>query len=1007
MVISILLESKMKRPLLSVFAGLLFLAHTNADLMYNTVYKSFEWRSRDGKAKVRPRGPLNLMLGLLANKSGIVYNKRLFSPDIEVTYEINMANSEQPYKRIYNRDAAVSNDAFYSTMLNFFPSSGGRISIAMVRDDSFFNVLSSKRSKDKGGDESRERSIRFMAALTAMALGVNIEYESKLSGKKNKHVIVKTPTEIKIEGHKLKQVCNALEFFSSAQNELDESMSSMENFARSKIFLIQAFLTHCLDTKEDTETFLSNVYDLVKNTNVYNNCFVSAEKEEEVDYELLKEVVKINGIFPFSATNQPPSNITVPQYDRTAEKFLKDQFSDCVEVSLLEFMCCILYDTNRMEYSTENISNDAERLKEFFEKHNTVFAFTLECRKDWLRVVADIEKHVEYWKINENHNNAKNDLKPGLINLMSVLESICCLIQEKTPGKSNYIGIWKRIAREMHPTETALLEGEISAGMVKKPSDYGKIRKAFEDGFISVLSALSKKNIAVEFRNMNVLERSGSNKTWDVFGSIFMTIKIAEGISAVIELRHRMRHAELLLVKSPLVITRQTIKDIAERADKYMNAASLVELLIGKYASICISTSSKYDTYYEDVRRCIQNNNIDDVFLHGPLDTDSHKMQLLDVLFSYLREKATPRLAQLGINIVSNSNLNDGSVINKYESFIELFGCVKDRFSELTRSCHIAKYLMLWEASANGCLNVVCYYIKEHEYCVNMIPTPIHIIFLMIKHSRADEMSTIQRIYGSDADFFAAEGFQAATKACNQEYATLFLGKTDISYLANCKHSILCEETIDYFQEWIDNPEVDTETLEKIYYWHFYTKGHYKSESLIHLIEKTHRRLHIDFIYDCILKYPGCFVVIRFYKFLLEMAVRENIKVRNDVLWMAGLFGSYFSDDLDFTRRGGFQDINDRIRNVVSKNLVYRRVALEESYITFRLDIYIYTYLIAQFHGNHAQVAKDYISNATRILEEGKRCNTSIKLTFWVFLAADAIVVTFFALSVWRSIRKP
>lgn len=998
----------MKRIFIGIFVASLFFAHADADLMYDTVYKSFEWRSADGNAKVRHKGPLNLMLGLLANKTGFVYNKRFFSPYVKVTYEININNKEEPYRRAYNRDMATSENAFYSTMIDLFPSSGGRISIAMVRDDSFYNVLSKNRSsEEKRQNQGRERAIRFMAALTAMALGVDIKCESKMKGKK-KSITIMTSTPIRVEGTKLYQVDNAVKFFSSAHNEDVENMSTIEDFARSRLFLAQGFLTHCLDTEKDANVFFDNMYDLLRGTSAYDSCFVAADEEDEVDYKLLKDAVEMNGVFPFSPTNQPPSNIIVPQYNRTADEFLSEPFSDCAEITLLEFFCCILYDSRNMMYSTEKIPDDAKRFKEFFNEYRNVFAFTLECRKSWLRVVADIEKNIEYWKVDTSHNNAKNDMKPGFLNMITAIEYICCLKKETKTGKPGYVGIWRRIADATQTEIDAPLEDEISGQNVKKPSGYAQIRSVFEEEFRKLVSTLCNKKIAVTFNNMSVEERKDTNRTWDVYGSIYLSIEILENVVAKVELRHQMGHAQLYLIQSPQSASKQQVSSIAKRTNKYMNADSLVERLIGKYAHISISTNARYNTFYEDVCACIQHNNIDDALLCGSLERDEHKMQVLDVLFPYIAEKdADERLQQLAINIVASSSLNMFSAINTYGSFIYLVECINKEFGVLITSYNMEYYSFLWEASLKGCVNIGCYYINVEIDRVKKMETPLHLLFLLIKHKRTAEMKLVEHLYEDDANFLSAEMFQAATMAYEQEYATRLFDKVGADYLANCNHSALCDETVSYFEERIENSSIDVATLKKIYCWYFYTKDKFVSERLIHLVEKTHHMLSMDFIYDFTVKYPGCFVVIRFYKFLLEMALRENIKIRNDVLWMMIFFGRHFSDDLTPVEVPGRLSFENEVFEVINRNLVDRQVVFEHSYASLALNYYVSLYRIYTFQNNHGIVTKQYISAATSALKEGKKCRKGQQTTYWVFLAADVLMLTFFAVSVWRSIRRP
>jgi len=129
----------------------LLLCGVGSELTYDMAMRSLEWTSSDGEMKIRQCGPLNLLIGFLVNKTGMVYNKRWFSPQICPKYRVEKSQSgEVVYRRVPEDDEAC--DDFHRVLLNIFPSgSGTHLSILRTND--------------------RSTSIKFVAELMAMSLG--------------------------------------------------------------------------------------------------------------------------------------------------------------------------------------------------------------------------------------------------------------------------------------------------------------------------------------------------------------------------------------------------------------------------------------------------------------------------------------------------------------------------------------------------------------------------------------------------------------------------------------------------------------------------------------------------------------------------------------------------------------------------------------------------------------------------------------------------------------------
>lgn len=897
------------------------LCHISAELGYSTIQRSLEWSSQDG-ARVRHTGPLNPLVGLLLNNTGVIHNMRFFSPDNRPCYEKHVDSGRVRYYRHYSGDTASGGDTFHQVLLYLFPSSAGKVTISASRDGSFHYELCKNE---------RPLAIRFVAVLAAMALGAKIE--TTIS---KRRVRVKTSPPLDIALSKGKKEFECIVKFFSAQEQSGDYLAS-------RMFLVQGFMFHFLSTLEEVAMFFEHVYELTKHA----ECFTVRGEPNTLDYTLLEEAMRMNRVFPFSAVSPPPANVSVPLYSRKDDTFIDSmRFSDCGEAALLALVCCLLYSSEEMRYAALHLREG--RLREFFAKYNEIFPVTMECRRDWLRVVEDLEDpDVVYVKTQQDYNNnsTRNEIEPGFINMLMVLGNI-----------SGQKPVLER--REM-------------------PADYSELQSDFERAFADAISLLGASCTDCKFLSMKVEKRQGS-ETWDVFGAIGLEMDVC-GRKAAVELVHSAAHAETKITHYPFLLDEASAEDFFCRIQRHIESESILVSLIGRYARLSVEKDQREEVFFSHAARSVEGGAGNGVFLHGIIDTDNIKCKLLDVLLpaAMARDK---RAANMVVNVVSSATLDDPDTICSYAGFILLMHEL-DYFVEMVELQYAdvlvtPRGIKEWAIHRRH-VNFICYIIDVlGEACfaseVNLLD---RLMEMLVKNGRKGYIEKLAGLHERGALFVQLIGLQKAMNMRSKEYTDYFFDAMSANDITKCEHDSYYDRAVSDLDAVAEQKDTPLHHVRKIYYI-FFCAWRLNNTRIIEIfgdtIEKTHERVGMDFVYDCIMRRcPNFHKMAEVYRRILEIAVRKELRVRNDFIFLIEHILDIFGNRRKCMEMGRsmipYSTTRERLRQqlaclvskVVSRNLVAEEVEFSKS---------TYKGFIEGYIKNKSKMTPDkYISEIDRI----------------------------------------
>ncbi|KAL0265837.1 UNVERIFIED_CONTAM: hypothetical protein PYX00_011555 [Menopon gallinae] len=827
-----------------------------AKLDYNTIRVSLEWRSSSG-SRVSHVGPLNPLLGFLLEFNGVVHNRRFFSPDNHASCCFAADGGKRVYRRCYENDSAVSNRSrFHRIFLSLFPSPAGRVSIfsESSRTSTFLGALIE--------DCDRDAEIRLLAALAAMSQGATVRCGPAGVGRSAGCLAIEEVSlGVRIREGRVLQATEVMDFFSDSNEDAEQ-----------KVFLLQSFLFHLLDTKKEIETFFDYVYGLVGGRE--NACFTTCETAEGgVDYALLDGIARVrwgsSHIIWF-----PPKDVRHPLYTRAADMFIEEKrFPFVVEAVLLSLMCHLLCNAEKTEYNAERLGSGAADARRFFAEHrHATGKITEDVGRDWLRVVEDIsDPSIAYTQVASTPGRvpgyaARNVLKPGFVNLLMVVRSICGV--ERGPDAE-----WARSRR--------------------KPTCYEEIRGVFEEAFVSTLAGVCAKSLFCEFTDMEV-QRSPFSDAWEVFGTVAVSIPTAGGAYVVARITCTTADADIVFTQTPFLWCEQSRGVVFEKMAEYAASPSTFVRLVGKFVHLYMLSDTRGSLLRDSVVQLLEQGQTEDILLQGMIHTDSTKIMLLDAIFSQ-RHRRSRCLERIERNIVSSLDLSREPVCDAILLLVSLRRPLREFAGILPRGWGRKRRARLQEIVHSGCVNLVCYCIeKSGGLCrggrprVDMDCVLTDLLALLIRHGR---QSTIERLLHAHrrwphevlgAGLRAAAAAGASGEAC----ASYFFGRISRSDLESFEYSVAAQSMSEYLWRLALASSTDKDTLEKIYCWYFCDNaGAFCAQDLYEIVEGTYMRLDMDFVYDCMVRRcPRYYSFVKFHKLFLELAVRRQIRVRSDAL---------------------------------------------------------------------------------------------------------------------------
>ncbi|OAG32580.1 hypothetical protein NEIG_02559, partial [Nematocida sp. ERTm5] len=269
-------------------------------------------------------GPLNPLRGYIMHKSGYMYNKRFYAPEIDTMYKLekigkvpyyyNSPNydytrrpvNDKAYKDICNSSA--KNEyflRFHTQLINMFPCSDGALSIIAGRPDAPTSFLLK--------DELKDDCIYILAALLLLSEQVGVSINAEIKEKGNEKLILKSAdgntiyvdqslvlyknkenSEEKIKTYHTETVklINFMKHYAEdaityVQQDGFIEPTKYEQFVEGKFlstlqFLIQSYIYEFIDTKDKYIKFVKAVHTLL-NDQINNNTSITKKKKKSYE----------------------------------------------------------------------------------------------------------------------------------------------------------------------------------------------------------------------------------------------------------------------------------------------------------------------------------------------------------------------------------------------------------------------------------------------------------------------------------------------------------------------------------------------------------------------------------------------------------------------------------------------------------------------------------------------------------------------------------------------------
>jgi hypothetical protein len=190
--------------------------------------------------------------------------------------------------------------------------------------------------------------------------------------------------------------------------------------------------------------------------------------------------------FPYRAGKEPLQNETISSYRRQENKNGgEERFSDCAETALRHVLNLLLFDANKRIFDLspfENIKSPfINELKNFYLVQDAKKANdgSLNIRQAFNQVVADMnfdkkERHIVYARA-----NIQNEVNPGFINFIHILQKIFNIeFEEKVPKeKSKWVDWVKSVLSKLFAKINAKAKFEFNYNIKQEGNDiYGTVK---------------------------------------------------------------------------------------------------------------------------------------------------------------------------------------------------------------------------------------------------------------------------------------------------------------------------------------------------------------------------------------------------------------------------------------------------------------------------------------------------------------------------------------------------
>ncbi|OAG32776.1 hypothetical protein NEIG_02586 [Nematocida sp. ERTm5] len=483
-------------------------------------------------------------------------------------------------------------------------------------------------------------------------------------------------------------------------------------FLNNARWLIQYYIFEYLDSENSIIELAKTVYSMLKESikaakenkegkepnhekveyleSIIDKCFVKSNgditKNKKIHaLNLMYGKSFLDSVFPFSGNTDIPSYRSIPSYNRKKNDIsYKETYSNCVETGLLGLFCCLAYDAETKEYTTEHMGEISPDLKKFFTTYNKPFEtadYTM--YNEWNKVIGDLEnKNIMYYKKN------RNELASGIINMLCVITEITGRYsKEKETIKEFYTRLEENINPSELLTDVKSYVKELFISLSKKCN-------------LEKDSKIVKRTIKVDISNTSIKE--SIIKHPDIFGNIIITYGVSEFEGGII-LEHSSKHVSIKpfsnLNISELINLKKTDIDNISLCTEGEESNTLTDYLIVR----CIEhpqdnkiVGPRIDfkkLHPENINISEENSYlypIEKLFLYNKFRNTGHTVFMIyyirECLIGYPLEE-TDSWARLLSNLLGTLPLNDSNVMNNIiYSPLYKGGLYKNCFKKVTIS---------------------------------------------------------------------------------------------------------------------------------------------------------------------------------------------------------------------------------------------------------------------------------------------------------------------------------
>jgi hypothetical protein len=784
------------------------------------------------RLRINPAEALNPLIGALINGMGVVYNMCRISPEARTASD---ATGPQ------GMDGASHGP--HRILACLFPSEKG----SREGRDAFFRML---------GKNGREKATKFLCMLMAGALDYRIQWSHGFSdGRFTVGIKAGNETLRLGSSRKMPEVLSILGFFSCPQmHEM-----TMANFLNSKVFLVHAILFEVLDYKRESREFFNLFFKLVKDDREFLlRYFAREDGPRGMELSELHDAICMGRAFPFSPLRPTHLTAIVDRYCSLRKKYSNSGgFSDCVEITALELLCCLLCNNREASYSIGHLKDASLPLIKFFRKFSTFSDISMEMRKEWLAVVEDLsDERIKYSRRsyvppeksccfmvppftkkrlrNSGPHLCGNSLQPGFLNMLLVFKAICGL--------------------EGETYESPLF------GAPRAPEDISAVNDEFRRVFGSILFGVCRRreDVGIRLPSLEVLCRGGG-RSWDIFGSVEIEIKV-DSLTVKLLLEHTPAHSILRLSGFPFVMPRNRSRQ---------HSSNIVLNLMQRYASL---TTNNIERITRAGLARLLDADIQELYYLGPLDTDRRRAIALDAIFLENSKSRRGCLEQMMSNIVALSEDREAAfeehinfIPSLHESRIgsegDMLALMESAFRK--RYLGLIRHLILMEDPGLMRVDIHCYRSLMS--------------FLIAGDGERDEFLELLVGLPHIREDVVVHGFTQAMAMGNAYYTQYFFHRIQASCLLRCNY--LCPSSLrrcKFFTSMMARESCPSRgDMEKIYHFYFLSNVLASAEDFILLLKETEGMVSRDLLFACFLIRPSE-ELVDVYVYIMDLLLRKK-----------------------------------------------------------------------------------------------------------------------------------